>query len=104
MRLVFLLIVMARWLSKFKFSRVLGIDDLINEVVILFKSLFVLISNFRVGRYIWYQSRDFNNFMGSLGSEPIELMCVCVICLVMRLKYELLDLPVKNVAHSGYGK
>jgi len=33
--------------------------------------------------------------MGSLGSEPIVLMCVCVVCLVMKLKYELLDLLVK---------
>jgi len=36
-------------------------------------------SNFRLERYIWYQSRDFNDFMGSLGSEPIVLICVCIV-------------------------
>jgi len=42
-------------------------------VVILFIFLFILISNFRLGRYNWYQSCDFNDFMGSLGSELIVL-------------------------------
>jgi len=41
--------------------------------------LFILISNFRLGRYIWYQSRDFNDFMGSLGSERIVMTCVSVV-------------------------
>jgi len=40
-------------------------------------SYLFLNSNFRLGRYIWYQSRDFNDFIGSLGSELIVLTCVC---------------------------
>jgi len=49
MRLI--LSVLARWTLIFKFSRVFGKLMIINEVVILFIFLFILISNFRLGCY-----------------------------------------------------
>jgi len=42
-------------------------------------SYLILNSNFRLGFYIWYLSHDFKDFLGSLGSEPIVLTCVCVV-------------------------
>ena len=77
------------------FSHVfLGNRGLINEVVTYLFFLFILVSNFWLGRYIWYQCRDFNDCMGLLGVSLARDVYICVVCFVMKLKYKWFDLPV----------
>jgi len=72
--------------------------------IILFSYFNLQISNFWLGRYIWYQSRDFNDFWESLWNGLIMLKWACVVYFCCDIELKLFDSPTKYVANPGYGE